>query len=394
MLNRLNDYSRLSFRMFFKNKLISSIVLVILLVVSIFTITVMNILFSYIELGKDNITETYNKSEKAITFRLSEGSFTDENLEVLFAKAKEWGYDSKLDSTTSGKIDGEYYHLSFCNEYFNDYAVSEGKNIKDNCQNTDYVWLNEEFKGEYAVGDKILINIYDEKEFEIAGFCKEEEVIVNVSYMDKMGFSVYDDMDSYKDYSQIKKIYDEVTSKALKKQLGLVELAKNCGIELNNYAYFNMLVGDIISSYLSTKLGVLAVVVLITVILLGVSAGVIKNYFNICKEKNFNTLKMYSALGIKDRDLGYMFVMPLVVLSIAIGIVALGISVLICLIVQPVVLQFVFKDIFVISSSLYMISPAPFFVNIIVILLFVTISFVTNFKTLLSKKKSFLSEVK
>ena len=109
MLNRLNDYSKLSFRLFFKNKLISTIVLVILLVVSIFTITVMNIFFSYVEIGKNTIEETYNDCEKRIRFHigeLNEDYFSAEDIEFLSAKAKEWGYDSQLTSENRAKIDG------------------------------------------------------------------------------------------------------------------------------------------------------------------------------------------------------------------------------------------------------------------------------------------------
>ena len=119
MLNRLNDYSKLSFRLFFKNKLISSIVLVILLVVSIFTISAMNILFSYVDIGKELVEKNYNKNEKIINFALQNDSFTNEDVNFLSSKAKDWGYDSKITSSGAAKIDKEFYDISYFNEYIN-----------------------------------------------------------------------------------------------------------------------------------------------------------------------------------------------------------------------------------------------------------------------------------
>ncbi|MDY4592395.1 MAG: ABC transporter permease [Eubacteriales bacterium] len=397
MLNRLNDYSKLSFRLFFKNKLISTIVLVILLVVSIFTITVMNIFFSYVEIGKNTIEETYNDCEKRIRFHigeLNEDYFSAEDIEFLSAKAKEWGYDSQLTSENRAKIDGERYHISYCNEYFNDYVVTDGKSIKDNYQNTQYIWLCDTLRNDYNIGDRITIQVDMGREFEVAGFYEGQDIVVNSTYLVSNEIYFYDGFDCVKNYSEIKKLFDQVTSKDLKVKMGFDKVAKAKGMELNEYCIFDILVGDMMSLYLMGQWAVLAVTILVLLILLGITAGVIKNYFNIYKEKNFSTLRMYSSLGIKDRDLAYMFVMPLVVLSIAIGIVALGISALLCIVVQPVILKFVFEKNLLPYSSLYMISPAPFFINILVILLFVMISFILTFKTVLSKKKSFLSEVK
>lgn len=371
--------------------------LVILLVVSIFTITVMNIFFSYVEIGKNTIEETYNDCEKRIRFHigeLNEDYFSAEDIEFLSAKAKEWGYDSQLTSENRAKIDGERYHISYCNEYFNDYVVTDGKSIKDNYQNTQYIWLCDTLRNDYNIGDGITIQVDMGREFEVAGFYEGQDIVVNSTYLVSNEIYFYDGFDCVKNYSEIKKLFDQVTSKDLKVKMGFDKVAKAKGMELNEYCIFDILVGDMMSLYLMGQWAVLAVTILVLLILLGITAGVIKNYFNIYKEKNFSTLRMYSSLGIKDRDLAYMFVMPLVVLSIAIGIVALGISALLCIVVQPVILKFVFEKNLLPYSSLYMISPAPFFINILVILLFVMISFILTFKTVLSKKKSFLSEVK
>lgn len=396
MSGKLNDYSRLAFRMFFKNKLISSIVLAILLVVSVFTIMVMNILFSYIEIGKESIVEGYNKNDKMMSFCLQNNhSFTDEQVDMLSAKAKELGYDSKFCNNDSVKLNEEYFDIWFANEYINDYTITSGKSLKENYQNTDYVWLSNKLENSYAVGDKVALDYYDDKEFEVAGFCEGEHIILNDIYVDKYDFIYfYDEINSTKTYDEIIYIYKQVEDIEFKKQLGLQPLADAEDIELKYFAQFDILMGSIISAFLLSKWFVLIGAIIIIVILLGIVGGVIKNYFNIYKEKNFNTIKMYSALGIKDKDLGYMFVMPVVVFSVAIGVVAQAISALLCIFVQPVVLKFIFESALITYDSLYRISPAPFFINILIIMLFVTLSFVINFKSVLSKKKSFLSEVK
>lgn len=396
MLNRLNDYSKLSFRMFFKNKLISVIVLVILLVVSVFTITVMNIFFSYIEIGEESIVEGYNKYEKKMSFYLrGEDSFTDEQMDMLSAKAKELGYDSILCSDDYVKINEEYFDVWYTNEYINDYTITSGKSLKDNCQNTDYVWLSNKLENSYAIGDKVVLDYYDDKEFEVAGFWAGEQIIINDLYLQKDDYIFfYDDMNSTKTYDEILYIYEQVTDLDFKKQMGLEPLANAADIELKYFAEFTILMGNEIEGFLNIKWFVMIGAIVIIVILLGIVGGVIKNYFNIYKEKNFNNIKMYSALGIKDKQLGYMFVMPPIVFSIAISVVAQAISALLCIFVQPVVLKFVFEWAISSYGSLYRISPAPFFINLIVIWLFVIISFVMNFKSVLSKKKAFLSEVK
>lgn len=396
MLNRLNDYSKLSFRLFFKNKLISTIVLVILLVVSVFTIMVMNILFSYIEIGEESIVDGYNKYDKMIKFSLyDDNSFSDEQIDMLSAKAKELGYDSKMCDSYSIKINEEYYDKCFVNEYINDYTITLGKSLKDNYQNTDYIWLSNMLEGYYDIGDKVLIDLGDNKEFEVAGFCQGQQIIVSDFYLDKnKEIYFYDDISSTKTYDEIIYIYEAVTDNEFKKQMGLEKKAESYGIKLEEFAFFSMLMGSEISGFLTMKWFVLAGAIVIIVIMLGIVGGVIKNYFNIYKEKNFNTIKMYSALGVKDKDLGYMFVMPVVIFSILVSILAQAISMILCIFVQPVVLKFIFESILNSYGSLYRISPAPFFINIVVILLFVTISFVVNFKSILSKKKSFLNEVK
>lgn len=390
MFNKWKDYSRLSFRLFFKNKLISSIVLMILLVVSIFTITVMNIFFGYSEIGKKTIEETYNSYEKRMEFCLNGDSFSAENIAFLSAKAKEWGYNKKLNSSDAVKLNEEYYNICFTNQYVNGYVVTDGKSVQDNYQNTQYIWLSDMLKDRYSIGDKITVDIDQEREFTVAGFCEGKQVVVNAVFMDTSSVFFYDDFHSVKNYAEIKKLYDQVSSKDLKVQMGIDKMAQTQGMSLDNYATFDILAGSILSSYLMGRWTVLAVTVMISVILLGISAGVIQNYFHIYKEKNIHTLRMYSTLGLKDRGLGYVFVMPLAVSSIAIGGIALGISALICLIIQPVVLQFVFEKVFITySNSLFMVSPAPFFINLVVLLLFVMISFVMSFKTALSSKKVF-----
>lgn len=396
MSGKFNDYSRLAFRMFFKNKLISSIVLAILLVVSVFTIMVINIMFSYIEIGEESIVKEYNKNDKMMSFYLQNNhSFTDEQVDMLSAKAKELGYDSKFHTNDYVKLNEEYYDIWFANEYINDYTITSGKNLKDNCENTDYVWLSNKLENSYAVGDKVLLDYYDDKEFEVAGFCDGEHIIVNDIYVDKDDFIYfYDEINSTKTYDEIIYIYEQVEDIEFKKQLGLQPLADAENIELKYFAQFDILLGGHIDSYLTGKIAVLIGAIIIIFILLGIVGGVIKNYFNIYKEKNFNTIKMYSALGIKDKDLGYMFVMPVIVFSVVIGVVAQAISAVLCIFVQPVVLKFIFESVLVTYDSLYRVSPAPFFINILVIMLFVTLSFVINFRSVLSKKKSFLSEVK
>ena len=396
MLNRLNDYSKLSFRLFFKNKLISTIVLVILLVVSVFTITVMNILFSYIDIGKEIIEKNYNRNEKIINFVLQSDCFTADDVNFLSSKAKDWGYDSKLTSRDLIKIDEEYFQVNFFNEYIiNGYKVADGKSIKDNIQSIEYVWLAYSLKDKYNIDDKIILDLDEDRELIVAGFCEEDEIVVNSEFMLATEVYLYDDFDSVKTYGEIIKLYDEVTSNDIIKSMGLEQRAKNCGLKIEEYVYsFDLLIGNIISEYHIVKNVLTVVVAIVTAILLAVAAGVIKNYFNIQKEKNFDTLRMYSAPGVKDSALAYMFVMPLIVLSIGVGVVALGISSLICMSIQPTILKFIFENVAIVDLPLFMISPAPFFINILVILLFVTISFVMNFKSVFSKKKALLSEVK
>ena len=170
MLNRLNDYSKLSFRLFFKNKLISTIVLVILLVVSVFTITVMNILFSYIDIGKEIIEKNYNRNEKIINFVLQSDCFTADDVNFLSSKAKDWGYDSKLTSRDLIKIDEEYFQVNFFNEYIiNGYKVADGKSIKDNIQSIEYVWLAYSLKDKYNIDDKIILDLDEDRELIVAG---------------------------------------------------------------------------------------------------------------------------------------------------------------------------------------------------------------------------------
>ena len=395
MLNRLNDYSKLSFRLFFKNKLISSIVLVILLVVSIFTISAMNILFSYVDIGKELVEKNYNKNEKIINFALQNDSFTNEDVNFLSSKAKDWGYDSKITSSGAAKIDKEFYDISYFNEYINGYKIADGKSIEDNIQKTEYVWLANSLKDEYSIDDKITIHLNKDREFVVAGFCEEETIVVSSDYLISDLICFYDDFDSSKTYDEIRQLYDEVKSNNIIKSMGLDKRAKESGLKIEEYVLsFDLLVGNILSAYLSIKNILTIVVAIVTAILLAVAAGVIKNYFNIQKEKNFDTLKMYSTLGVKDKALAYMFVMPLTVLSIAVGALALGISSLICMGIQPTILKFLFENVAIVDVPLFMVSPAPFFINILVILLLVTISFVINFKSVFSKKKAFLSEVK
>ncbi len=395
MLNRLNDYSKLSFRLFFKNKLISTIVLVILLVVSIFTISAMNILFSYVDIGKELVEKNYNKNEKIINFALQNDSFTNEDVNFLSSKAKDWGYDSKITSSSSAKIDKEFYDISYYNEYINGYKVADGKSIRDNIQKTEYVWLANSLKDKYSIDDKIIIHLDKDRELIVAGFCEEETIVVSSDYLLGDLICFYDDFDSIKTYDEIRQLYDEVKSNNIIKSMGLDKRAKESGLKIEEYVLsFDLLVGNILSAYLSIKNILTIVVAIVTAILLAVAAGVIKNYFNIQKEKNFDTLKMYSTLGVKDKALAYMFVMPLTVLSIAVGALALGISSLICMGIQPTILKFIFENVAIVDVPLFMVSIAPFFINILVILLLVTISFVMNFKSVFFKKKAFWSEVK
>lgn len=395
MLNRLNDYSKLSFRLFFKNKLISTIVLVILLVVSIFTISAMNILFSYVDIGKELVEKNYNKNEKIINFALQNDRFTNEDANFLSSKAKDWGYDSKITSSSSAKIDKEFYDISYFNEYINGYKVADGKSIKDNIQKTEYVWLANSLKEKYNIDDKIIIHLDEDRELVVAGFCEEETIVVSSDYLVSDFICFYDDFDSIKTYDEIRQLYDEVKSNDIIKSMGLDKRAKESGLKIEEYVFsFDLLVGNVLSAYLSIKNILTIVVAIVTAILLAVAAGVIKNYFNIQKEKNFDTLKTYSTLGVKDKALAYMIVMPLTVLSIAVGALALGISSLICMGIQPTILKFIFESVAIVDVPLFMVSIEPFFINILVILLLVTISFVMNFKSVFSKKKAFLSEVK
>lgn len=395
MLNKLNDYSKLSFRMFFKNKLISVIVLVILLVVSVFTISVMNILFSYIDIGKEIIEKNYNRNEKIINFAIQNDSFTVEDIDFLSSKAKDWGYDSRITTRYSAKIGEEFYDISYFNEYINGYKVAEGKSIKNNIQRVEYVWLANSLRDRYNIDDKIIIDLDEDRELIVAGFCEEETIAVSSDYLSSDHIYFYDDFDSVKTYNEIQQLYDEVKSKDIIKSMGLDQRAQKLGLGIEEYVYsFDLLIGNILSAYHIIKNILAVVVAMVTAILLAVAAGVIKNYFNIQKEKNFDTLRMYSTLGVKDSVLAYMFVMPLIVLYIAVGAVALGISSLICMGIQPTILKFIFENVAIVDLPLFMISPAPFFINILVILLFVTISFVMNFKSVFSKKKAFLSEVK
>lgn len=400
MLNRIKDYSRLAMRLFFNNRIVNCIVLVILLVLSIVTITVMNIFMSYNDIGKRIIEDAYNDHDKVMEFSRETGYFSKSNIDILSERAAEWGYDYKMIGDNFVRIDDVYYDVSYFNEYINDYSVTEGTPVKDNSRNLEYIYICNALNDKYSIGDKITLRFEADREetFIVAGYCDNDELIIHSDHLQTRSIYFYDDFDSVKSYKEIIKLNNFVTSDSLIKELGIDKEAQSEQVTVEEIVGgFYILPTNMIEYFVLIRWAVLAVLAILLAIILGISGGVIRNYYSIHKEKNYPTLRMYSSLGVKDRELAYMFIMPLAVFMVALSLVALGISALLCLLIQPVILDFIFSissGMLVPQGSLYMISPYPVMINCLVMLLFITVSFLINFKTVFSRKKSFLSEVR